>query len=151
MSNWGNKSQRVLNHLHPDLRTILNSYIAIAKIDISLVEGVRLPKRQKEMFDRGLSKIDGYKKKGKHQPDKNGVSHAVDFCIFTNQKNYRNAIRYDENHLSYVAGAIDALAIYLYKMGVIKHKIRWGGNWDGDGVIKKDQRFQDLCHIELID
>jgi hypothetical protein len=34
-----------------------------------------------------------------------------------------------------------------HEMGV---KIRWGGDWDSDGEIK-DNSFDDLVHVELID
>ena len=37
----------------------------------------------------------------------------------------------------------------LYIAGKMKHRIRWGGDWDGDTDVK-DQKFMDLPHFELI-
>ena len=37
----------------------------------------------------------------------------------------------------------------LWEKGLIDHVIRWGGNWDSDGVIIRDQGFDDLVHFEL--
>ena len=34
--------------------------------------------------------------------------------------------------------------------GKITHKLRWGGNWNGDGLIVEGQSLVDLPHFELI-
>ena len=41
------------------------------------------------------------------------------------------------------------VASVLYEKGLISHLLRWGGNWDNDGVILLDQNFDDLPHTEL--
>lgn len=150
MKEFGNNSKMILSKLHPDLRMLLNCYMSIAVVDVTLVCGVRTPKEQKKMFDKGLSTFDGYKKKSKHQPTVTGISLAVDFCIYTSQAEYKNKIRYNNNHLSFVAGSIIALAEYMFKLGMIKHRVRWGGDWDSDGIIALDHNLKDLCHLELI-
>ena len=38
----------------------------------------------------------------------------------------------------------------LKEEGIISHDIRWGFNWDRDGIIISDQNFQDGPHFELI-
>lgn len=50
----------------------------------------------------------------------------------------------DRDAFVYLAGIMHACAAEL---GV---KIRWGGNWPNDGVIR-NQGFQDLGHFELVD
>lgn len=47
---------------------------------------------------------------------------------------------------------------FVYLAGVVRvvarglgFRIRWGGNWDQDHIIIKDQSFNDLSHYELID
>ena len=56
---------------------------------------------------------------------------------------------YDKVHLAYVAGVIQAAARHLYTKGEVEHLIRWGANWDKDGVIDFDQQFDDYPHHEL--
>jgi len=45
----------------------------------------------------------------------------------------------------YVLGVAEA----LLQQGVISHRVRWGGDWDGDKDTT-DQRFNDLVHFELV-
>ena len=51
---------------------------------------------------------------------------------------------WDKNHLILIAGVILSCADELGT------PLRWGGNWDGDGVIISDQNFIDLPHFELL-
>lgn len=50
---------------------------------------------------------------------------------------------------TFFAGVMVAIADRLYKEGEIQHKLRWGGDWDGDHDFK-DSKFIDLPHFELI-
>ena len=50
----------------------------------------------------------------------------------------------------------DNLYNFVYLAGIVKAvssdldlSIRWGGNWDSDHVVIKDQSFNDLAHYEL--
>jgi peptidoglycan L-alanyl-D-glutamate endopeptidase CwlK len=36
----------------------------------------------------------------------------------------------------------------LFEIGAIKHRIRWGGDWDMDNDLS-DNTFNDLVHFEL--
>jgi peptidoglycan L-alanyl-D-glutamate endopeptidase CwlK len=45
--------------------------------------------------------------------------------------------------MCYLAGVIQCAAAEL------GYDLRWGGNWDGDGEIIKDQKFNDLPHFEI--
>ena len=38
---------------------------------------------------------------------------------------------------------------FMINEGKITHRLRWGFNWDMDGEIGTDQRFQDMPHFEL--
>ena len=136
----GKTSKKNMENIHNDWHIIINYYMQIGRTDITIVEGFRKAKRQHNLFTKGLSTLDGYKKISKHQ-----TGLAVDICIYNKQYN----IKYDELHLSYVAGSIIAIAEMLYRLGIIEHKVRWGGDWNKNGVIKKDQKFQDLVHLEL--
>jgi len=113
-------------------------------VDVSLIEGYRTPERQQALFKRGLTKIDGIHKKGKHNYK---PSLALDFCAYIPGMRAR---AYDKTHLAYIAGIFSAAAAYLLNKGEISHRLRWGANWDQDGVLVFDQNFLDMPHVELV-
>lgn len=143
----GNRSKKNINTCHIDLQKIFKLAISRTKVDFGISEGHRSLKRQKELFDEGKSKIDGINKKGKHNYK---PSLAVDIFTYHPHINTRRRLAYDKAHLSYLAGIIDSCANELYNKGEITHKIRWGANWDSDGIIDYDQSFDDFPHFELI-
>ena len=145
--NFGENSKKRLDSCHKDLQLIHKLAISRTKVDYGISEGHRSLKRQKELYDKGYSQVDGIRKKGKHNylP-----SLATDIYIYHPDLATRRKLAYDKGSLCYVAGIIDACAEELLKEGFIEHKIRWGGNWDSDGIILIDQSFDDLPHFELI-
>lgn len=121
--------------------------ITKSKVDFGISEGHRSLSRQKQLFDEGKTKIDGISKKGKH----NYIpSLAVDIYIYHPNLEIRKKIAYNKIHLAYVAGIIQSSAQELADKGEVSHIIRWGANWDSDGVIGFDQTFDDYPHFELI-
>ena len=114
----------------------------MSSIDFGVSEGFRSIKKQKEYFDKGLSKIDGVSRLGKHNYF---PSRAVDIYPYINRR-----ADWSEEHLSYIAGVIMATAKTLLINGLIIYELRWGGNWDMDGEILRDQSFDDRPHFELI-
>lgn len=118
---------------------IVLSAIKISKIDFGVSCGHRSIEEQQRLFkeDKNKSRVDGIKTKGKHNFS---PSKAVDLFAYVD-----GAISYEIADLSYIAGIIDAVANQL------GYKVRWGGNWDGDGIIIKDQNFNDLPHFEIVD
>ena len=141
---FGNRSKKQISTCHPDLQIIFEESLKISMVDFGVSEGHRPTEKQKEYFDRGLSKIDGINKKGKHN---SMPSMAGDIYAYVKGK---PKLAYNVTYLSYLGGVITATAERLLNEGRISHKIRWGYNWDGDGEIGTDQRFQDLPHYELI-
>jgi len=148
MYKFGEKSLEKLKTCHEDLQKILLLAISVSNVDFGISEGYRPVERQNQLFREGKSKIDGINKKGKHNYN---PSEAADFYIYHPDIEMRRKMAYDKNHLSYVAGVIQSSAEMLYNEGVIKHKIRWGGNWDSDGVIAFDQSFLDMPHVEIVE
>ena len=60
-------SQRSLNNLkNVDERLVKICNELIKRTDFTVIEGHRSLERQKELYDKGFSKIDGISKKGKH-------------------------------------------------------------------------------------
>lgn len=153
---FGKSSKKQLNTCHKDLKLIFLRAIAISKVDFGLSEGHRPIKKQQDYYAIGrtvdlhrkpITNVDGVNKKGKHNylP-----SLALDIYVWHSDRKTREKIAYDKMHLTYIVGLLDAITEDLYENGKIKHKIRWGANWDGDGIIDYDQSFDDFPHVELI-
>ena len=144
----GSNSLKKLRTCHADLQKIFKLAIKRTMVDFGISEGHRSLERQKELFDQGKSKIDGISRKGKHNYT---PSLAVDIFAYHPDRKTRAKLAYDKMHLAYLGGIIQSCAEELFDKGEITHKIRWGANWDSDGVIDYDQSFDDYPHFELIE
>ena len=142
MYKFGNRSKSKLSTCHKDIQLIMNEAIKITNVDFGIAEGYRSIEKQQQYFKEGKSKIDGVNKKGKHNYS---PSLAVDIYPY-----FENGAKWDNEHLSYLSGIIHAVSEMLLTDGKISHKVRWGGNWDMDGVILIDQSFDDRPHFELV-
>ncbi|MEQ8628093.1 hypothetical protein [Ekhidna sp.] len=140
---FGNTSLERLETCDQDLIYIMDYAIRYSPIDFGIAEGHRSKERQKELFDEGKSRIDGVTKMGKHNFN---PSLAADIYAWVNGK-----ASWDRDHLNVIAGVIIAVSEMLFDDGVTTHRLRWGGNWDGDGEVISDQSFMDLPHFELIE
>jgi len=89
--------------------------------------GLRTAYQQKELFDEGLSQLDGYSKKSYHQTGK-----ALDFFAYTTD----GKATWDEYHLAMVAAA------FLQAASELGYKLEWGGLWTS---------FKDYPHIQLVE
>ena len=130
MYKFGKRSKKRLEGVDHRVIQVLDELIKV--MDVTILEGVRSTEKQQEYFKNGKSKIDGIKKKGQHQLGK-----AVDLAPYPVDWK-------DRERFHYMGGMLRGIA---HEMGV---KIRWGGDWDSDGEIK-DNSFDDLVHVELID
>lgn len=142
----GKNSRKKLDTCHPDMIKIIELAIERTDVDFGVSEGHRSISRQKMLYDEGKSKIDGINRKGKHNFK---PSLAVDIYAYHPLLITRRKLAYDKSHLSYLAGVIKSCAEELLELGEITHTIRWGANWDSDGVIDYDQTFDDFPHFEL--
>ena len=147
MYKLGKGSLKKLESVHHDLVKIIKLAITRTPVDFGISEGHRSLERQKELYDQGKSKIDGINKKGKHNYS---PSLAIDLYAYHPDIEVRKKLAYDVPTLCLIAGVIISCADELKAKGDIKHSIRWGGNWDNDGVILYDQSFDDLPHFELV-
>ena len=142
MYKFGNTSKSRLQTCHKDIQLIMNESIKITNVDFGIAEGHRSIEKQQQYFKEGKSKIDGVNKKGKHNYM---PSFAVDIYPY-----FENGAKWDNEHLSFLSGIIHAVSEILFADGKISHKVRWGGNWDMDGIILIDQSFDDRPHFELV-
>lgn len=134
-------SQTRLNTCHQDIRLILSESLKVSRVDFGIAEGHRSIERQQELFKAGKSQKDGIKRISKHN---HNPSIAVDIYAWVNGRSC-----YDQATICYLAGTIMAVAGTLFNAGKVTHEFRWGGNWDDDGEIITDQKFQDLVHFEI--
>lgn len=156
---FGSRSNQVKQTLHKDLKRILELAIKRTYVDFGLHEGARTIETQKEYFKNGKSRINpdiyvsNYDlcKLAKHiviPGDREfNKSRAVDLHVSESYKGKK--LTWDKAHLCYIAGIIQSCAQELYKTGEVSHLVRWGGDWNMNGVISLDQSLDDLVHFEL--
>lgn len=155
MYSFGKGSLEKLSDCHKDLIKIMSLAISRSRIDFSITCGARSVSNQLALYREGKTTLDPRDPsdlaKARHViTDKQPQSMAVDICIWHKDKVTRKKLAYDAASLAYVAGIVTCCAQELLAKGEVDHFVRWGGNWDRDGVILKDQSFDDLPHFELV-
>jgi len=125
MPRFGKRSRSRLKGVDAKLVNVLNELIKI--MDVTIIEGVRSAERQKELLEKGATKV----KYSKHMEGK-----AVDLAPYPIDWKNRDGFYY-------MGGMIRGIA---HQMGL---KVRFGGDWDSDGDTK-DNDFDDLVHVEII-
>lgn len=120
----GDRSTKNLKGVHPKLVDVVKRALELSPVDFTVIEGVRNPERQKELFAQGFTKT----LNSKHFVNsKTGFGHAVD--IVPLPVNWNNP-----KPFGLVAEAMKKAADEL---GV---KITWGGDF---------RTFKDLPHYQL--
>ena len=142
MNRLSKTSLKKLDTCADDLQVIIKEAIKTSMIDFGISEGHRTVAKQKEYYKAGKSRCDGVKIKSKHQSK---PSIAVDIYAY-----YNGGAHWDDIHLAYLGGHIMATADMLYQKGKINDNLRWGANWDGDGILVYDHTLKDLPHFELV-
>ena len=97
--------------------------------------GKRTPAEQKELFDKGWSKLDGYEKKSYHQ-----TGMAIDIFLWCDEHNgicYKCKDKYKE-----IAGVVKEQFNQMKEENIIPNtaKLTWGGDW---------KTFIDLPHFQI--
>lgn len=145
---FGDESIAKLATCHPDLQRVMLDAITRSPADFSITQGHRSFEEQLRFFLAGQSRLDPripeQKAKATHLYS---PSMACDVAVWVRGK---PQLAYDYNHLCVVAGVVLACAHGLLARHQITHRVRWGGNWDGDGEVIVDQTFNDLPHFELV-
>ena len=135
--------------VHPQLVAVIERAITITPIDFGIPRdgGLRLAKRQKELFDDPeiQTNCDGYKVLSPHQAliegDSLSYGRAIDFFPYVMRK-----ASYDPVHVAIVGSCIMSTAELMRQDGDISIRLRWGLNF-GSRIYKG----WDGCHIEIID
>lgn len=125
-------SQRSLNNLkNVDERLVRICNELIKRIDFTVIEGFRSLERQKELYDKGFSKIDGISKKGKHNYS---PSLAIDIIPYKKGHNPFDGSKESDIMFDNLAKEFKQVA---KELGI---NITWGGDW---------KSFVDKPHFQL--
>ena len=140
MSSYGITSTGRLKTCHDDLKLIFNT--VAERYNNTVICGHRNEPAQTIAFDMGLSQL-------KFPNSKHNVfpSMAIDAGPYFPE--LRNLDWKDHKAFAYFAGYVKRVAEDLLERKLITHRLRWGGDWDGDGRTL-DETFLDLVHFELI-
>lgn len=161
---WGKASQVRMEGLHPDLQRVLNRYIEISHIDSTIIEGVRSDEQCYINFGKGrtaaqctavgcparyaqphMPKVTwvGHPLSSNHRKKADGYGYAVDMYPYPvslvlagKPKDWQPL--FDQMAADMKQAAADC--------GV---HIRWGADWDGDGV-DRERGETDNPHFELV-
>lgn len=135
----GPKSIARLNGVHPDLAAVTLRAIEITTQDFSVLCGVRTAEEQKELYAQGRTKpgaVVTWTLKTNHLPGADGYGHAVDLVPYP----------VDWNTLSKFDAIAAAMMQAAEELGVT---IRWGADWDMDGLAR-ERGESDSPHFEII-
>lgn len=120
------RSKERMEQVDDRLQQLAFAAITRTKVDFGIPAdgGLRTAERQKELFDKGVSKCDGYNNKSYHQTGK-----ALDFYAYVDGK-----ASWEPEHLAMVACA------FLETASIVGIRLEWGGLF---------QNFNDFPHIQL--
>ena len=131
---FGARSKEHLATVHPDLVAVACEALHAAPFDLTVTCGRRSKEDQEQAVRDGRSKV--------HWPHGNhNVAHEGELARALDIHPYPVDFK-DTRRYYILAGIMLAVAV---EHGV---KLRWGGDWDGDGTLT-DQTFNDLPHFEI--
>lgn len=137
---FGKRSKEKLVTADTKLQKVAERALSFGVMDFSIIEAHRSVKRQKELYDQGKSMIDGETKKGKHNYEPSLAIDIIPYPAVINDVNVWS----DKQRFCVLAGIMFAAA------SLENIKLRWGGDWDGDGN-NADSSFHDLPHFEVLE
>jgi len=135
----GPKSRERLIGVHPKLVAVVEMAIQLTKQDFMVLEGVRSPARQAELYAQGRTKpgpkVTWTLKSNHFVNPTTGFGHAVDLVPYP--------VDWSHKKLDVVAKAMFAAA------DTLDTPIRWGADWDRDGK-PREKGESDSPHFELV-
>lgn len=136
MPKFSELSTKRLESCHKDLQLIFLT--AVQDFDCSIICGHRTEQEQERVYREGKSQLRYPESKHNSFP-----SMAVDVAPYPIDW-------VDKPRFYFFAGYVKRLAEELLNQKLINHRLRWGGDWDGDSLVN-DQSFYDLPHFELVE
>ena len=136
------RSRARLAGVHPDLAKVVNLAIRLTTVDFAVLEGVRTPERQRELYAQGRTKPGKkvtWTLTSNHFAAPDGFGYAVDLVPWP--VDWEGPTRFPK---------FDAIAEAMFaaakELGV---PIRWGADWDQDGN-PRERGETDSPHFELV-
>lgn len=136
------RSRLRLVGVHPDLVRVVERAIRLTTVDFAVLEGVRTPERQRELYAQGRTKPGKkvtWTLTSNHSPAADGFGYAVDLIPWP--VDWEGPARFPK---------FDAIAEAMFaaakELGV---QIRWGADWDQDGN-PRERGETDSPHFELV-
>jgi peptidoglycan L-alanyl-D-glutamate endopeptidase CwlK len=114
----GKRSKAELVGVHPDMVKVVKTALKNSLVDFGVFDGIRTAAEQNALYRRKASQIDGYRRIGKHQVQKDGKCHAVDLVPWIN-----GGYEWDWEAIYEIAEAVRNAARHH---GV---PVLWGGCW----------------------
>ena len=145
MPKFSQRSRAKLETCHEDLQMIFNEVIWMR--DCTIIEGYRGKARQNELFFLEKSQVRFPHSRHNHSP-----SMAVDVMEYHDERPHIHWFELDE--IEVFARFVMEIADGLRDRADITHRLRWGGDWDNDGVRvdrDPDEWFFDAPHFELVE
>lgn len=137
MFKFSKESLQILSTVDPELQAICHELIK--KYDVKVISGFRTKEQQDQLLLEGRSTVAW--PKSKHNKNRFTITQppsiAVDLAPYPIDWQ-------DTNRFVFMAGLFLGIA---HERGT---EVRWGGDWDSDGIILVDQKFNDLGHFELV-
>jgi peptidoglycan L-alanyl-D-glutamate endopeptidase CwlK len=128
-----------LEDVHPDMVLVVKRAIEISEQDFMVLEGVRTPERQRELYAQGRTapgQIVTWTLKSNHFVQDDGYGHAVDLVPFP--VDWADSKKFDA-----IAEAMFAASEEL------RVPIRWGRDWNQNGK-PGEKGESDSPHFELV-
>lgn len=133
------RSKSNLSGVHPKLVAVIELALQVSQVDFMVIEGVRTPERQKELYAQGRTKpgnVVTWTLNSNHFiNEKTGFGHAVD--LLPAPYDWKNTKPFD-----LMAAAM------LQAAKELNTEIRWGADWDRDGH-PRERGETDSPHFEL--
>jgi len=137
MSSFSENSKHKLASCHSDLRTLFEH--VIRDYDCTIVCGHRGEQAQNEAYANGYSQLQWPNSKHNMYP-----SLAVDAVPYE-----KAGLDWGKLQSAFFAGYVLGVAAQLRRMGILRHRIRSGADWDRDYDVD-DTTFWDSAHFEIM-
>lgn len=147
MPSFGTKSNNQLRTVAWDLQRVFREVVRY--YDCTVIEGHRNEADQNKYFLTGTTKIRW--PDGAHNTYPSNAVDVAPWPIPENWGDLKKNVTLRNRDLSWKERVkfYQLAAIVLFVADQMGVKIRWGGDWDGDGNYRNN-KFDDLVHYELI-
>lgn len=136
---FSQRSRNALRGVHPRLVAVVGRALDLTDVDFMVIEGVRTPERQKQLYAQGRTKpgrkVTWTLNSNHFVNSRTGYGHAVD--LLPAPYDWKNLADFDK-----VAKAM------LQAANELNVPIRWGADWDRDGK-PRERGETDSPHFEL--